>query len=79
MTEVGVVFEEFNLSSWVDGTVSTNNLSFSPLALIITGGSRSGFDASVDEINICSQVFWSTVVVIWNQVGSVIPSALKNT
>ena len=56
-----------------------NFFSFSPLALVNTGGGSGGFDASVDEIDILSQVSWSTVVVIWDQVSTDVPDALTSS
>ena len=60
-------------------SVLGNFLSFSPLALINTGGGSGGLDASVDEIDICGQVFWCAVVMIWDQVGTDVPDALTGT
>jgi len=60
-------------------SVLGNFLSSSPHALVNAGGSSGGLDASIDKIDILSQISWSTVVVIWDQVGTDVPDALTGT
>jgi hypothetical protein len=55
--------------------VFNDNLSSSPLALIFASSWIFSLNTSVDDTNILGHESWSAVVVIWDQVSSVVPNA----
>jgi len=63
----------------VNFSVLGNFSTFSPHALVNAGGSSGGLDASVNEIDILSQVSWCAVVMIWDQVSTDVPDALTSS
>jgi len=67
------------ISSCGKDSIVGNILSFSPLAFVNASSSIISMDALVNKINILSQIFWSAVIVFWDQVGTDVPDALRST
>jgi hypothetical protein len=55
--------------------IISNNLSSSPHALVKTSSFVSNVGALAHEVDILGHVSWGTVVVLWDQVESVVPDA----
>ena len=75
MAEVGS--KEFFVGK-VDVHVSGDNLSFSPFALSSAVSSCISVNAFFDQSDIWSHEVWSTELVLWDQVNSVVPDAHTN-
>jgi len=74
--------EQWSLSSrwlsWLNWWSSGGISSLSPLASLVAVSYSDSRDASLDEINVGSEVHWSTELVIWDQFFTIRPVATSS-